>query len=181
MEIDDFVNAVEKGEDFAIGFEKVDDGLVEPCEGFVFVVATWIVGAAAVEDVTSSVARFVGWNALFEREGEDTDDERGFLFGKISRVFTQISRHLFFLGGFGCPTLFFLLVLNDEGLSDFLQIGISVAGAQGKFLLQIADGEWDAVDEVSLLFPQPSVAVGSKHLQDAEKDEEMQTLHEGLL
>ena len=36
MEIDDFVNAVEKGEDFAIGFEKVDDGLVKPCEGFVF-------------------------------------------------------------------------------------------------------------------------------------------------
>ena len=50
------VDGVEEGEDLAIFFEETYDGLVESCEVLIGFVAAWVVGAAAVEDVASSVA-----------------------------------------------------------------------------------------------------------------------------
>ena len=56
MEIDKFVDTVEEGEDFTIGFEEIDDRLVKPGERLVLFVTARIVGAAAVKDIASSVA-----------------------------------------------------------------------------------------------------------------------------
>ena len=95
VEIDQTIDAAEESEDFTIGLKKVDDGLVESCEGFVFVVTPWVVGAAAIEHVASSVAAVIGGNAFLEGEGIDVDDQRGLMVvGQIGVVVLQIGGHL---------------------------------------------------------------------------------------
>ena len=76
MEIGEAVDAVEEGEDFAILFKEVDDGLVESCECLVGFVATGIVGATAVEHITASVAAGIVGDAFLERERPDIDLKR---------------------------------------------------------------------------------------------------------
>lgn len=69
------VNGLEETEYLAVGFEEVDDGLVEAGEGFVLVVLTGVVGRAAIEDVTASVVRLIGGDALLKGEGVYCNDE----------------------------------------------------------------------------------------------------------
>ena len=56
MEINEFIDAVEEGEDFTILFKEVYDGLVKSCKGLIFVVTTRVVGASAVEYITATIA-----------------------------------------------------------------------------------------------------------------------------
>ena len=46
-------------------------------------------------------------------------------------------------------------------------------------MLQILDGMRNAVNEIFLLFPKTTIAIGSQHLKDAEEDEEVETVLEG--
>ena len=139
MEIDEFVDALEEGEDFSICLKEVYDGLVKSCERLVLFVTTRVVGAAAVKHIATSVAGFIGWDAFLEGEGEDIDMKKTLSptlsrngeggLGNVGGIVLQIGGDLGFLGIFGSLTLFLLLVLNDEGLSDFFQVGIGIAGA----------------------------------------------------
>ena len=97
-------------------------------------------------------------NAFLEREGKDIDYEMSL----------------------PCPTLFFCCIEVDERLCHSFEIGIGVACAQSEFLLQIANGLWNAVGEVGFLLPKTTIAVGTLHLKDAEKDEEVETVFEGI-
>jgi hypothetical protein len=65
------VNGLEETEYLAVGFEEVDDGLVEAGEGFVLVVLTGVVGRAAIEDVTASVVRLIVRYTFFEGKRVD--------------------------------------------------------------------------------------------------------------
>jgi hypothetical protein len=175
MEIDETIDALEESENLTILLEEVDDGLIETCKGLVLVVATRIVSAAAVEDITTSVARLVDRNALLEGEGEDRntkstlsnspcegeDSLRDVAIRNVGLVVLQIGLHLGFLGLLFCPTLFLLSIKGNEGFCHFLQIGISIASAKGDFLRQIADGKGDAVGEIGFLLPKTSIAVSA--------------------
>ena len=66
MGIGQAIDAVEEREYLAIVLEEADDGLVEAGELLVGLVATRVVGGAAVEYVAASVATFVLRNALAE-------------------------------------------------------------------------------------------------------------------
>ena len=69
------VNGLQETEYLAVGFEEVDDGLVEASEGFVLLVLTGVMGRAAIEDVTASVATIIGGDALLKGEGVYRNDE----------------------------------------------------------------------------------------------------------
>lgn len=69
------VNGLQETEYLAVGFEEVDDGLVEAGKGFVLVVLTGVVGRATIEDVTASVARLVCGDALLKGEGVYRNNE----------------------------------------------------------------------------------------------------------
>lgn len=56
VEIDNGIDMREELEDFSVFLEEVDNGLVESGDGFVFGIATWVVGRTAVEDISASVA-----------------------------------------------------------------------------------------------------------------------------
>ena len=139
MEVNDFVDTLEEGEDFTVCFEKVDDGLVESCERFVLVVSARVVGAATIKHITSAVAAFVGRDAFLEREGEDADLKKTLSstlprYGEgamrdVGFVILQIGGDFGFLLCLNCPTLLFLFVLGNEGEADFFQIGVCVASA----------------------------------------------------
>lgn len=68
MEIDEAIDTIEEGENLTIRFEEVDDGLVKTSEWFIFVVASWVVGASTIEHVTATIATFVFGDSLFEGE-----------------------------------------------------------------------------------------------------------------
>ena len=68
MEIDEAIDAIKEGENLAIRFEEVDNGLVKTCEWLIFVIASWIVGAPTIEHVTATIATFVFGDSLFEGE-----------------------------------------------------------------------------------------------------------------
>jgi hypothetical protein len=65
------VNRLQETENLAVGFEEVDDGLVEPGEGFVLVILTGVVSRATIEDVTASVAAIIGGDTFFEGKRVD--------------------------------------------------------------------------------------------------------------
>jgi hypothetical protein len=69
------VNRLQETEYLAVGFEEVDDGLVEAGEGFVLLVLTGVVGRAAIEDVAASVATIIGGDAFFEGKRVYRNDE----------------------------------------------------------------------------------------------------------
>ncbi len=56
VEIDDGIDVREELEDFSVFLKEVDDGLVESGDGFVFGIATRVVGRTAVEYISSTVA-----------------------------------------------------------------------------------------------------------------------------
>ena len=56
VEIDDGIDVREELENFSVFLEEVDDGLVESGDGFVFGIATGVVGRTAVEYIPSTVA-----------------------------------------------------------------------------------------------------------------------------
>ena len=64
-------------------------------------------------------------------------------------------------------------------MADFFEVGVSIADAKGKFLLQILDGMRNAVDEIFLLLPKTTITIGSQHLKNAEENEEVETEFEG--
>ena len=82
--VGEFVNAFEKGRDFAVVFEEANHGFVESSELFVGFVTAWVVGRATVENVTTTVAAFVFGNAFFVGKTEHADDQRLF-FGRFRR------------------------------------------------------------------------------------------------
>ena len=56
MEIDQGIDAGEELENFSVALQEIDDGLVESRQVFVLGIASWIVGAAAVEDISAAIA-----------------------------------------------------------------------------------------------------------------------------
>ena len=56
VEIDNGIDMREELEDFSVLLKEVDDGLVESGDGFVFGIATGVVGRTAVEHISSTVA-----------------------------------------------------------------------------------------------------------------------------
>ena len=119
VEIDEVIDTIEEGENFAIRFEEVDDGLVESSEWLVFVVASRIVGTSTVEYVTTTITCLVFGDSLFEGEREDADNQRrpslsyGHLplYGEramrnVCLVILQIGFHFGFLGRIIRPNLF---------------------------------------------------------------------------
>ena len=77
------IDAVEESEYFSVLFQEIDDGTVEPSQLLVGGVTAGVVGRAAVEHVTASVARRVVRYTLLRLVGEriDADDQAclGFL------------------------------------------------------------------------------------------------------
>ena len=69
------VNGLQETEYLAVGFEEVDDGLVEAGEGFVLVILTGVVCRAAIEDVAASVATIIVRYTFFEGKRVYRNDE----------------------------------------------------------------------------------------------------------
>lgn len=69
------VNGLEETEYLAVGFEEVNDRLVEAGEGFVLVVLTGVMGRATIEHIAASVATIIGGDAFFEGKRVYRNDE----------------------------------------------------------------------------------------------------------
>jgi len=95
MKIDELIDTLKKGEDFAVLLEKVDDGLVKSGKGLVLSIATRIVGASAVEHIATTIARLVLGDTLLKGEREDINHKMVF----------------------PCPALLFFGIEVDERLS----------------------------------------------------------------
>ena len=59
-----FIDAVEEGEYLSVILQKSDNRLVETCEFLVWFITARIVSASAVEDISSTIARFVFGDSL---------------------------------------------------------------------------------------------------------------------
>jgi hypothetical protein len=69
------VNGLQETEYLAVGFEEVDDGLVEAGEGFVLVVLTGVVRRATIEHIAASVAAIIVRYTFFEGKRVYRNDE----------------------------------------------------------------------------------------------------------
>jgi hypothetical protein len=69
------VNGLQETEYLAVGFEEINDRLVEAGERFVLVVLTGVMGRATIEDVAASVATTIGGDAFFEGKRVYRNDE----------------------------------------------------------------------------------------------------------
>ena len=76
MSISQAIDGIEERQDLTIVLEETDDGLVEPCQFLVGLIAPGIVGTATVEHVAASVAAFILRDALAIGETVDLDHQR---------------------------------------------------------------------------------------------------------
>ena len=67
------IDAVQEGQNLAIVLQKLDDRSVQTRDLLVGLIAAWIVRRTAVEDIASTVAARVFWDAAFVGERENTD------------------------------------------------------------------------------------------------------------
>ena len=68
MMIDKRINGVQESENLTVFLQKINNGLIEARKGLIFVVLTGVMGRTAIEDVTSSVAGFVGRDSTLKGE-----------------------------------------------------------------------------------------------------------------
>lgn len=76
MSVGELIYAVEEGEYLAVVLKEANDRLVESSEFLVWLVASGVVRASAVEDVASAISRWVFWYALSIGEAIDMNHER---------------------------------------------------------------------------------------------------------
>ena len=87
------IDTVEEGEYLAVVLKESDHRLVESRKFLVWLIASGVVGAAAVENVATTVSRRVLRYALAVREAEDVDHEWtvAVVFGKGCRSVLRVS------------------------------------------------------------------------------------------
>ena len=73
MEVGQSIDALEEVDQLSVLLQEVDHGLVESCQLFVLLIASWIVGAAAVEHITATIAGGVFWKSFLEGEAHHID------------------------------------------------------------------------------------------------------------
>ena len=76
MRIGQFVHAREECEYLAVVLKEAYHRLIESCKFLVRLIASGIMGGAAVENVASTIARLIGRNALTVRETVHAHHER---------------------------------------------------------------------------------------------------------
>ena len=76
MGVGQTIDAVEEGQDLAIVLEEADDRLVETSELLIGLVTTRVMGAAAIEHITTTIATLVLRNALAVAETINLDHQR---------------------------------------------------------------------------------------------------------
>ena len=166
MEVGQTIDALQKIEQFAVLFQKVDDGLVESRQLLVLLVTTWVVGAAAVEHISASIARRVLGESSLEGETRHIDHQRlavglgvvGVLFQQRGHMGAEgLSVHLAVDGcralTFPHQSVHFLGVTNR--LDDGFQTGVVVAPSLCGQLSESGKGCRDVADEIDLLLLRP--------------------------
>ena len=71
------VNGLEETEYLAVGFEEINDRLIEAGEGFVLLVLTGVMGRATIEHIAASVATIIVRYTFFEGKRVYRNDETG--------------------------------------------------------------------------------------------------------
>ncbi len=66
--IHETIDRIQEGEYFSVLFEKINHRLIQSRQGFVLVVFAGVMGRAAVEYITATIARFISRNAPFKGE-----------------------------------------------------------------------------------------------------------------
>ena len=69
MMIHEGIDRLEESEDLAVLLQKIYHRLIQPRQGFVFVILTGIMGASAIKHISAAIAGLVLGNAAFKREG----------------------------------------------------------------------------------------------------------------
>ena len=172
MCISQLINALQEGENLAIVFEESDDGFVESGELFVGFVTSGVMRTAAVEHISSAIARLVIRDPLAVRETIDAHHQR-----TLAIVFREGGRTILGVGmidiGVGCLItvgtthgwLFYQCETGQLGEPSQqiheIRIGEAVEFQQ---FAQVLNSRRDRVDEVFLLFEISSEAIGTQHL-----------------
>lgn len=69
------VDVVKEAQYFTVVLQKLNDGLVQSRQMFVFLIATRIMGTTAVEDIAAAIAALVLGYTFLIAEAEDADGE----------------------------------------------------------------------------------------------------------
>ena len=185
MSIGQFVDTIKEGEYLTVILEETDDGLVEARQLFIGLIATGVVGGAAVEDVAAAVARLVVGNALAVAEAVDLDHERSLcvVLREGGRAVEGVRLVGVVLGGLvavgtrGSGLDQLKLRQGAEALQYVDEVWIRQL-CRCQQLAQVLDGWRYGVDEVLLALEIAAEAVGTEHLEQAEEYEEAQAGHE---
>ena len=151
--VDQAVDMLQEGGDFAVVLQEADDGFVQSGEGLVAFVLAGIVHGPAVEDEAAAVARRIFRDAFLVGKAGDLDYEAALL---------QVVGKLFQLGQLG------------QYLAQIRIFGIGLA----EQLAQVLDGEGHTLNEVGLLLEIAAETVGTQYLHGAEQHEVAELGHE---
>ena len=69
MMIDKGIDGFEEGQNLAILFEEVNDGLIQAGEGLVLLILARVMGSAAVKDIPAAITAVIDRQPAFKREG----------------------------------------------------------------------------------------------------------------
>ena len=64
MGIGKFIYTLQECQNLAIIFEEANYWFIKTCELLIWLIASWIVGRAAIEDISATIARSIFWYSL---------------------------------------------------------------------------------------------------------------------
>ena len=146
MKISQLIHTFQESKNLSVLFKEINHRLVQPRELFVLIVTSGIVAAAAIKHISATVSAFVCRNAFLIRKRVNRDMERRFFATYRSAV---------------CKLLILLRTKLHKLMGNRLQIRISINRPLLYQLIQIAQSNWDALNEILLAFPKSAIAVCS--------------------
>ena len=165
------IDTVEEGRDLAIVLQEFDDGSIQTRQLFIRFIASGVVRATAVKDITSAIAALILGDTTLEGEGEDTDNKgRLTTYGLTHYGLTPLplscregSNYIWGRGGNAILTF-------SEGFQDLAQFGIGAAAFILQQVAQVIKSGRNAVEEMLLTLEIAAEAVGTEDLQEAEEN-----------